>query len=67
MELQDLQAYMESEFADAKTERAAIRQDVKKTNGRVIELEKWRAFITGALFIMGAGGAAATAVLGFSL
>ena len=27
----------------------SIHEQVKKTNGRVLELEKWRAYLTGAV------------------
>ena len=38
---------------DIKLDTAEIKEQVKKTNGRVNKLEVWRGFITGGLAIIG--------------
>jgi|TARA_R110000824_G_scaffold10817_6_gene47356 hypothetical protein len=58
MEIKELHTYMKEEFAE-------IKELQKVTNGRIGSLERWRAFITGGMIVIGTVGGALIGVLAF--
>lgn len=56
MSIEELKEWMELKFNDNKEANelahASIQTQVEKTNGRVRSLEKWRWWISGALFVI---------------